>query len=674
MKNLLNYKKVIYLCFLGLLVVLNVFCPRNVFSAVGVYEAIHFQGKVVNSDGTNVSDGNYNFVFSLYTVATGGTAVWTENYSSGNCGQLAVTDGVFSVDLGSCQSLSGVDFNQDSIYLGINFNGDGEMSPRIRFTASAYALNAKKVSGLTVTNTTGTLTIPNGVTIAFSGSNDLTFTTSGTTNATLPSGSITIVDTNTAQTLTNKTVGNTGLVFSGSSIDIDTSAGEGLVVQGRADSYFQTTGGNIILQPAGTSSTAVVKIGSGSGSNTPDLLALDVKNTSGDPTGADGYMYYNSVLGKFRCYQNGSWTDCVGASSGSSPFTSSSGVISKSNLTDKVNFTISESGDYGLLIDTSIAPAVDMLQISNSGYGTVTDGVDGLAINFSQASNANNTTNSAINLNITGSGDAGDVLSGLSISSSGISAGSLYGIKIGGITAGAGTEYALEIGSGWDRGLSVSSTSVFSSSVTAESSLVIGSGSDTFSFDPVSGPVFSGSARPSKSMVLSPEYSGAVLTDYYGAGTDTNINGIMTSDVGVGTGQSEYTSFYQWVRTSSTLHYYTVAVKVALPKDFSAWESSNSLVIKFATNSTSSSDNVFDVYIYDVNNSSTAIVSSTGNVSSTAGAFTTVSFTASSGLDDNSGVDWDSPGQVAIIYLRMGSQNSNWVRVSDIQVNYKAKF
>ena len=40
-------------------------------------------------------------------------------------------------------------------------------------------------------------------------------------------------------------------------------------------------------------------------------MVLDNKNTTGDPSGIDGAMYYNSFLGKFRCYQDGAWTDCI---------------------------------------------------------------------------------------------------------------------------------------------------------------------------------------------------------------------------------------------------------------------------------------------------------------------------------------------------------------------------
>lgn len=40
-------------------------------------------------------------------------------------------------------------------------------------------------------------------------------------------------------------------------------------------------------------------------------LVLDTKTSTGDPTGVDGAMYYNSSAGAFRCYQAGGWRDCI---------------------------------------------------------------------------------------------------------------------------------------------------------------------------------------------------------------------------------------------------------------------------------------------------------------------------------------------------------------------------
>ncbi len=41
------------------------------------------------------------------------------------------------------------------------------------------------------------------------------------------------------------------------------------------------------------------------------LLVLDTKTSAGDPDGVNGAMYYNSSLGKFRCYEENAWKDCI---------------------------------------------------------------------------------------------------------------------------------------------------------------------------------------------------------------------------------------------------------------------------------------------------------------------------------------------------------------------------
>jgi len=54
-----------------------------------------------------------------------------------------------------------------------------------------------------------------------------------------------------------------------------------------------------------------VKIGDDGGVADPTtLLVLDKKMDAGDPAGIAGATYYNSNIGKFRCYENGIWRDC----------------------------------------------------------------------------------------------------------------------------------------------------------------------------------------------------------------------------------------------------------------------------------------------------------------------------------------------------------------------------
>ena len=118
-----------------------------------IAQLLNFQGKLTNvSDGTNIADGSYSMQFKIYSVATGGTALWTETWdgTSGTT-QVSVVNGVFSVKLGTYTSLSSVDFSQSSLYLGVNFNSgtgyDGEMTPRKQLVASPYAFNANAAIG-----------------------------------------------------------------------------------------------------------------------------------------------------------------------------------------------------------------------------------------------------------------------------------------------------------------------------------------------------------------------------------------------------------------------------------------------------------------------------------------------------------------------------------------------
>ena len=120
------------------------------YAAPGTVQQIYYQGLLKNSSGALVSDGSYDMVFRLYDAASGGTALWTGTHTAVNGNAISITSGVFTVLLGSGagNSLSGVDFNQDSLWLGITIASDSEMSPRQRVGAAAQALNADKLDGI----------------------------------------------------------------------------------------------------------------------------------------------------------------------------------------------------------------------------------------------------------------------------------------------------------------------------------------------------------------------------------------------------------------------------------------------------------------------------------------------------------------------------------------------
>jgi len=238
--------------------------PNKALAATGILKQINFQGKVVNTNGTNVTNGDYSFLFCIYTVASPATActaganndaVWRESKT------LTVTDGIFRTQLGDTTALPGsVDFNTDNIYLGTNFNSDGQMTPLVRFTAVPYAFNALKVAGLTVTDTTGTFTLAAAKTLTVN--NTLTFAGTDSTTITFQ-GTDTYIGRATTDTLINKTIGSTGLTFSGATTDITTAAGEALIItpNGAAALTLGTTGaGNTTSITLATDSTGDAEI------------------------------------------------------------------------------------------------------------------------------------------------------------------------------------------------------------------------------------------------------------------------------------------------------------------------------------------------------------------------------------------------------------------------------
>jgi hypothetical protein len=136
---------------------------------------IPFSGSLKDSGGALVADASYDMVFRLYSAPGGGSVLWTGTYSTGNGNAVVVDDGVFRVLLGSGagNSLSGVNFNSDTLYLGITVGSDAEMTPRYRLGAAAYAFNADTVDGYTATDfiattTTQTVSFRNGIGIASS--------------------------------------------------------------------------------------------------------------------------------------------------------------------------------------------------------------------------------------------------------------------------------------------------------------------------------------------------------------------------------------------------------------------------------------------------------------------------------------------------------------------------
>lgn len=126
-------------------------------AAAVIPQTIGYQGYLTDAAGQPIN-GAVTIVFALYRADN--SQVWTEMQSN-----VAVTKGVYSVLLGSVQSLAAVPF-AEQYYLGIKVGGDPEMTPRQPLTSVGYAIRAGKADSASVGALTTDSIAPGAVTPA----------------------------------------------------------------------------------------------------------------------------------------------------------------------------------------------------------------------------------------------------------------------------------------------------------------------------------------------------------------------------------------------------------------------------------------------------------------------------------------------------------------------------
>ncbi|MDB4957104.1 MAG: hypothetical protein JWO36_4673 [Myxococcales bacterium] len=116
------------------LVMLLLVIGSQVASATAVPGKVPFTARVTDASGP--INGNVALTFGVFDVATGGTAAWTESYST-----AMATNGLVFVDLGSQNQLDSTVFNGGTKYLEVTVNGT-VLSPRLAIGSAPYALHA----------------------------------------------------------------------------------------------------------------------------------------------------------------------------------------------------------------------------------------------------------------------------------------------------------------------------------------------------------------------------------------------------------------------------------------------------------------------------------------------------------------------------------------------------
>jgi len=119
---------------IGMICFLLVFAC-GVTSQADFAKRLSYQGRLTDSDGVPVADGNYAMTFSICTDSGGSSCPWSEGHAA-----VPIEDGLFSVVLGGTSSLDSLGFDSTEYWMKVSIGGQ-DYSPLQRITAAAMALN-----------------------------------------------------------------------------------------------------------------------------------------------------------------------------------------------------------------------------------------------------------------------------------------------------------------------------------------------------------------------------------------------------------------------------------------------------------------------------------------------------------------------------------------------------
>jgi hypothetical protein len=101
-----------------------------------------YQGRLTDGLGTPIP-GPVTLQVSLYAVASGGTALWTETHPN----VPLTAEGIYSLLLGSITPFPANAWSDPDRWLGTTVNGGDELAPRMRVASVPFAIEANRLNG-----------------------------------------------------------------------------------------------------------------------------------------------------------------------------------------------------------------------------------------------------------------------------------------------------------------------------------------------------------------------------------------------------------------------------------------------------------------------------------------------------------------------------------------------
>ena len=109
-------------------------------ASAAVPQQLTYQGRLFDQNG-NPLNASATVTVDIFAAASGGTTLWSETYSAGTSGAVAVVEGFYSLNLGSLTAFPANLWDGSTRYLQLTVNGE-VLTPRQPIKSVAYALHA----------------------------------------------------------------------------------------------------------------------------------------------------------------------------------------------------------------------------------------------------------------------------------------------------------------------------------------------------------------------------------------------------------------------------------------------------------------------------------------------------------------------------------------------------
>ncbi len=199
--------------------------------------------------------------------------------------------------------------------------------------------------------------------------------------------------------------------------------------------------------------------------------------------------------------------------------------------------------------------------------------------------------------------------------------------------------------------------------------ITFGNATNGVIFAPSTGLTAYGTAQHTKSIVLTPEYIGAVLDASNDTGgtvnCSTNNNGTMTSGLDL----TNRMNYYNWTSGQAGSQCYDVVVQIAIPSDWAAWSSTTPFSVKLNTDSTANGQ-----YAMEIRNSSGTAETSTASWATIGSLGSAATWTAVSPSTLASTTTGYTAGDYLTLRIRLSAKSNANIKLGNITLNYKSNY